>query len=73
MEAQIEEEAHLHFRAQLRNLCRPLLICSWPPHPPALNASKPQTAGVPKGSALEFINSFKATQALIQTSSIFQN
>lgn len=36
------EEAHLHFRARLSNLCRPLLICSLLPRPSALNGNKPK-------------------------------
>ena len=55
-----EEEAHLHFRARLSNLCRPLLICSSLPRPSALNANKPKLQES-KGPALEFINSLKET------------
>lgn len=52
------EEAHLHFRARLSSLRRPLLICSSLPRPSALNANKPKLQES-KGLALEFINSLK--------------
>lgn len=55
-----EEEAHLHFRAQLSNLCRPLLICPSLPCPSALNANKLKLQES-KGPTLEFINSLRET------------